>query len=113
MCRHGRGGPGAGSALWLEGGGAEGNFGGGVVPGSRTPQGVDDLFGGVWEWLSPEVRGGVPNVARGGCWQGDSMDLLEGTNAGAFQPGFVRNDVVGFRCASARQAEAPPAAPSK
>ncbi len=85
----------------------------GLFPGSRTPQGVDDLFGGVWEWLSPETRNGVPNVARGGCWQGDSMDLLEGTNAGAFQPGFVRNDVVGFRCASARQAEAPPAAPSK
>jgi formylglycine-generating enzyme required for sulfatase activity len=42
----------------------------------------------------------VPNVARGGCWQSDTLDMLEGENAGAFQSGFQRNDVVGFRCAA-------------
>lgn len=92
----------------------------GTFPGSRTPQGIDDLFGGVWEWLAPEERNGAPNVARGGCWQTDTLDMLEGENAGAFQPGFQRNDVVGFRCAASREraagaapaAAAPAAAPA-
>jgi formylglycine-generating enzyme required for sulfatase activity len=70
----------------------------GGFPASRTPQGIDDLFGNVWEWLSPADRAGVPNVARGGSWLNDSLDMLEGENAGGFVPGFVRNDVVGFRC---------------
>ncbi len=89
---------------WSKGTARTGTCPVGGFPGSRTPQGVDDLFGGVWEWLSPEVRDGVPNVSRGGCWQGDTSDLLEGINSGAFQPGFVRNDVVGFRCAATREA---------
>ncbi len=85
----------------------------GMFPASRTPQGVDDLFGGVWEWLAPEVRNGAPNVARGGCWQSDTLDMLEGENAGSFRPEFVRNDVVGFRCAASpdQPDEAPHAAP--
>lgn len=70
----------------------------GGFPASRSPHGIDDLFGGVWEWLAPPQRNGVPNVARGGSWQNDSIDTLEGENSGSFLPGFVRNDVVGFRC---------------
>jgi formylglycine-generating enzyme required for sulfatase activity len=71
----------------------------GSHPRGRSAQGVDDLFGNVWEWLSPAMRNGAPNVARGAAWQNDSMSMLEGENAGSFVPGFVRNDVVGFRCA--------------
>lgn len=68
-------------------------------PASKTPEGVDDLFGNVWEWLSPPERDGIPNVARGASWHNDSVDTLEGLNAGGFTAGFERNDVVGFRCA--------------
>ena len=71
----------------------------GSYPQGRSAQGIDDLFGNVWEWLSPAMRSGVPNVARGAAWQNDSLSMLEGENAGSFVPGFVRNDVVGFRCA--------------
>jgi sulfatase modifying factor 1 len=71
-------------------------------PQSRTLDGVDDMFGNVWEWLSPPEREGIPNVARGGSWHNDSIDTLEGENAGGFMAGFVRNDVVGFRCARAQ-----------
>lgn len=74
----------------------------GSYPQARTPDGVDDMFGGVWEWLGPEERNGAPNIPRGASWQNDSIDTLEGENAGNFVQGFVRNDVVGFRCASGR-----------
>jgi sulfatase modifying factor 1 len=74
----------------------------GRYPRSRTPEGVDDMFGNVWEWLAPMERNGVPNVARGGSWHNDGIDTLEGENAGNFVLGFIRNDVVGFRCASTR-----------
>ena len=71
----------------------------GSYPTSRSAQGIDDLLGNLWEWLAPQVRRGVPNVARGGAWQNADLTMLEGENAGSFVPGFVRNDVVGFRCA--------------
>lgn len=81
----------------------------GGFPQSRTPQGIDDLFGNVWEWLAPAERNGSPNVARGGSWQNDSLDMLEGENAGAFIPSFVRNEVVGFRCVYDGEKPHPPA----
>lgn len=84
---------------WSNGSSRSGTCEVGQFPKSRTPQGVDDLFGNVWEWLTPRERSGVPNVSRGASWQNDSIDTLEGDNAGGFVRGFVRNDVVGFRCA--------------
>jgi sulfatase modifying factor 1 len=90
--------PAPGQICW-----ARGSQGGtcpvGSFPQSRTAQGIDDMFGNVWEWLSPAERRGLPNVARGASWHNDSLDTLEGENAGGFVQGFVRNDVVGFRCA--------------
>lgn len=85
---------------WSRDNAREGTCAVGSFEASRSPQGVDDLFGGVWEWLAPEERDGSPNVARGGSWQNDSLEVIEEEGGGAFQPGFVRNDVVGFRCAA-------------
>lgn len=90
--------PAADQLCWSRGSARAGTCAVGEFPGSRTPGGVDDLFGGVWEWLSPAERNGTPNIARGGSWQNDATDTLEGDNAGSFLPGFTRNDVVGFRC---------------
>lgn len=92
--------PGEADLCWSRGAIRTGTCSVGGFPASRTPQGVDDLFGNVWEWLAPETRDSAPNVARGGSWQNDTLDMLESDGAGAFLPGFVRNDVVGFRCLS-------------
>lgn len=81
----------------------------GSHPAGRSAQGVEDLFGNVWEWLSPAMRNGAPNVARGAAWQNDTVSMLEGENAGSFVAGFVRNDVVGFRCAYDGGRARPPA----
>lgn len=70
----------------------------GGFPAARTPSGIDDLFGNVWEYLSPSQRKGIINVARGGSWQNSGVDVLEGDNPGGFMAEFERNDVVGFRC---------------
>ena len=64
----------------------------------RTPQGIDDLYGGVWEWATPKMRKGVANVNRGGCWSSTSEADISREGAGNFTPDFERNDVVGFRC---------------
>jgi sulfatase modifying factor 1 len=83
---------------WSKGTARSGTCMVGSFPASRTPQGIDDLFGGVWEWLSPAERRGIPNIARGGAWQNSADNVLEGENPGSFAGGFARNDVVGFRC---------------
>lgn len=83
---------------WSQGTSRKGTCPVSTFPRSRTAQGIDDMFGNVWEWLSPGERNGLPNVSRGASWHNDSVDTLEGENAGGFVSGFVRNDVVGFRC---------------
>lgn len=94
--------PGADHLCWSFGASRAGTCPVGSFPRSRTPDGIDDLFGNVWEWLSPPSRNGVANVSRGSSWNNDSIDTLEGDNAGGFTSDFVRNDVVGFRCAAGR-----------
>jgi formylglycine-generating enzyme len=64
----------------------------------RSPQGIDDLYGNVWEWASPKMRGGIANVNRGGGWGSSDEEEIAMEGAGNFQSDFVRNDVVGFRC---------------
>jgi sulfatase modifying factor 1 len=90
--------PGPDQMCWSLGVSRSGTCPVGSYPASRSPQNVDDLFGNVWEWLAPQHRSGVPNVSRGASWQNADLSMLEGDNAGSFVPGFVRNDVVGFRC---------------
>lgn len=85
----------------------------GTFPSSRTPDGIDDLFGGVWEYLSPAQRNGIVNVSRGGSWQNTGVDTLEGDNPGGFMAEFTRNDVVGFRCAYDGKKAPPPPRPGR
>lgn len=87
---------------WSLGGQRTGTCAVGEHPLSRTPEGIDDLFGNVWEWLSPAKRGGVANVARGSSWHNDDIDAPGSENGGGFTADFDRNDVVGFRCALGR-----------
>ncbi len=88
----------------------------GVLPGGLTEQGVDQLFGEVWEWTSsgfepypgflPGTRGrfykeysepsfGTRKVLRGGSWA-TTTRLLSMSHRNFFEP--FRNDILaGFR----------------
>ena len=88
----------------------------GSLSGGRTKQGVDQLFGDVWEWTSsdfepypgftPGTRGrfykeysapafGTRKVLRGGCWA-TTTRLLSVSHRNFFEP--FRNDIIaGFR----------------
>lgn len=70
----------------------------GSFPKGRSPQGIDDLVGNVWEWASPKMRNGVANVTGAASWQNSDSVEVHRDNAGNFAADFERNDVVGFRC---------------
>ncbi|APR77328.1 Serine/threonine kinase [Minicystis rosea] len=71
----------------------------GRSPGTRTPEGVDDLGSNVAEWV---VR--WPNEAaeatRGGSWYTRSTNTFHGSRWGASSVDkSLRADFIGFRCA--------------
>ena len=80
----------------------------------RSPYGVDDLAGNIWEWVSdwydPEYYASSPThapagpkigetkIVRGGAWT-DAPDLVRAfTRLGVFPPHYA-SQVIGFRCA--------------
>ncbi len=79
----------------------------------KTPNGVYDLAGNLWEWVadwydaayyqfSPRENPSGPSagplrVLRGGAWNNDSKAIRSANRAG-YAPDARRNDV-GFRCA--------------
>ncbi len=68
----------------------------GLFPEGATPEGVLDLAGNVWEWVSDATTSLLMRTAMGGSWKYDhnhlsaSMKLSLGANSGF--------EDVGFRC---------------
>ncbi len=89
----------------------------------KTPNGVYDLAGNLWEWVadwydatyyqfSPRDNPAGPSAGplralRGGAWNNDAKAIRSANRAG-YAPDARRNDV-GFRCAK----DAPPSPASK
>lgn len=87
----------------------------------KTPNGVYDLAGNLWEWVadwydstyyqfSPRdnpigPRAGPLRSLRGGAWNNDSKTIRSANRAG-YAPDARRNDV-GFRCARNAQPPSP------
>ena len=71
----------------------------------RTPEGLMDMAGNVWEWTStPYARydgsssGGARIVLRGGCWDSYMAKSLRAANR-ISETKSARRNVIGFRCA--------------
>jgi formylglycine-generating enzyme required for sulfatase activity len=74
----------------------------GSLPRCRTPEGVFDLSGNLWEWLADKLPGGATAYLVGGAWGNDDNDdnlscVPEDTMA---QPIDQKIDGLGFRCCS-------------
>jgi hypothetical protein len=67
----------------------------GLFPSGRTPDGVADLAGNVWEWTSSDYDANA-KVLRGGAFVNDARALLAAYR-NWLHPGN-RNVVIGFRC---------------
>ncbi len=76
----------------------------GTYPAGRTPEGLMDMAGNVWEWTSTTYarydgsRASARMVARGGCWDSYMPMSLRAANRISEDKGSRRN-VIGFRCA--------------
>jgi len=76
----------------------------GTYPAGRTPEGLLDMAGNVWQWTStPYARYGASDagprmVLRGGAWDSYMPKSLRTTNR-VSEDKATHSNVVGFRCA--------------
>ncbi len=71
----------------------------GTFPHGRSPFGIDDMAGNVWEWTSsPFPDAPDDRVIRGGGWGNNPYCLRTAYRHG--NPPHIGLDMVGFRCAA-------------
>ena len=78
----------------------------GSYPAGKSPFGVMDMIGNLWEWCltvwgsdSTNPGGYVYRATRGGAWNVSNPEYLRAIDRGAGQPPRSRLNDAGFRCA--------------
>ena len=73
----------------------------GSFPKGDSPQGVHDLLGGVFEWVTSRADAtSGSRIVRGGSWKDGDKPLFSVARQGAFKTSY-RCGFVGIRCAKA------------
>lgn len=70
----------------------------GSMPECKTPEGVFDMSGNLWEWTDGKDQTGNLRLLRGGGYSNQEYLLHCRTKDNAFQPVDMPYDGYGFRC---------------